>query len=64
MQNPMAPQVHFDDYQTQVAWVNEHDWQFGRPTKRYPVRQAIAKALISLANVLSPAATPETQKAS
>lgn len=63
MQNPMAAQVHFSEYQSNVAWVNEHDWQVQQPAKRYPVRQAVAKALIALAQTLTPATKRETQAA-
>jgi hypothetical protein len=53
MQNPMATQVHYDEHQRQLAWVNEENWQFEQPVKGHPVRQAVAQALIALANALA-----------
>ena len=58
MENPMAAQVHYSEYQRQAAWINANAWLFERPTKQYRVRQAVAKALIALAN----AVTPTTQR--
>jgi hypothetical protein len=63
MLDPTATQVDYDEYRTQVAWVNEHDWQFEKPVKRHPVRQAVAKALIALAHALTPETERETQTA-
>ncbi|MGI8687440.1 MAG: hypothetical protein ACR2M3_02580 [Thermomicrobiales bacterium] len=54
MENPMAFPQHYADHQRQVAWINDNDWQFERPKKQYPVRIAIAKALIHLATLLAP----------
>jgi hypothetical protein len=64
MQNPTTAQVHYHEYQSNVAWVNANDWQFERAAKRYPVRQAMAKALVALAHALIPVAQGETQSAS
>jgi hypothetical protein len=61
MQNPTAAHVHYSEYQSNGAWVNDNDWQFERPAKRHPVRLAIAKVLIALATALSPATKRETQ---
>jgi hypothetical protein len=55
MQNPMAFEVHYSEYQRQAAWINENDWQFENAEERHPVRRAVAKALIALAARLSPA---------
>jgi hypothetical protein len=63
MLNPMATQIHYDEHHRQVTWVNEHDWQFAQPVKRHPVRRAVAKALIALANALTPATQQERQAA-
>jgi hypothetical protein len=63
MLNPTTTQVHYDEHQRQMAWVNEHDWQFEKPVKRHPVRQAVAKALIALAHTLTPATRQERQTA-
>jgi hypothetical protein len=63
MQHPDSFDIDYREHQRQVAWVNEHDWQFEQPVKRYPVRQAVAKALIALADALSPATKRETQAA-
>jgi hypothetical protein len=60
MQHPMTTQVHYDEYRSHVAWVNENDWQFERAVKRYPVRQTIAKALITLATRIAPGIGPGT----
>ncbi len=54
MENPMAAQVHFTEHQRQAAWINANDWQFERPAQRHPVRAAVAKALIALANAVTP----------
>jgi hypothetical protein len=64
MVNPMAAQVHYDEHRSEMAWVNEHDWQFERPVKRHPVRQAVAKALLALATALTTTAKQEGQTAS
>lgn len=63
MENPMAAQVHYDEYRRQAAWVNTNDWQFEHAEKRYRVRTAMAKALISLAHMLAPTAKQGTQAA-
>jgi hypothetical protein len=63
MQHPDSFDIDYREHQRQVAWVNEHDWQFERPEKRYPVRQVVAQALITLANSLAPASRQETQTA-
>lgn len=63
MQNPTAAQVHFSDFQSDMAWVNENDWQFEQPARKYRVREAIAKVLISVAQALTPATKRETQAA-
>jgi hypothetical protein len=54
MQNPMAAQVHYSEYQRQAAWINELDWQFEKGEKRHGVRKAIAQVLIALAARLAP----------
>jgi hypothetical protein len=61
MQHPESFDIDYREHQRQVAWINEHDWQFERPVKRYPVRQGVAKVLIALADALTPPAKPETQ---
>ena len=63
MQNPVAFEVQYGEYQRQAAWINANDWQFAKPERRYRVRQAIAQALIALANALAPAASREEQPA-
>jgi hypothetical protein len=63
MQNPVATQAHYDEHQRQMVWVNEENWQFEKPVKRKPVRQAVSKALIALATALTPATERETQTA-
>jgi hypothetical protein len=56
-------EIEYREYMRQMAWVNEHDWQFERPAKQHPVRRAVVKALIALADALTPAARRETQAA-
>ncbi len=56
MENPMAAQVHYSEYQRQAAWINANDWQFEKATKRQRVRATVAKALIALANAVTPTA--------
>jgi hypothetical protein len=63
MQNPVAFEVQYGEYQRQAAWINANDWQFAKPERRYGVRQAIAQALISLADALAPTETQKTQPA-
>jgi hypothetical protein len=63
MENPMAAQVHFSEYQRRAAWVNANDWQFERVDKRYRVRTAVAMALVTLANLLTPTRKQGTQSA-
>lgn len=63
MQNPVAFEVQYGEYQRQAAWINENDWQFTKPERRYRVRKAIAQALIALANALAPTASRKTQPA-
>jgi hypothetical protein len=58
MENPMAAQVHYGEYQRQATWINGNDWQFEQPAKRHPARATVAKALIALAM----AVTPTTQR--
>lgn len=53
MQNPMATQVHYREHQSQVAWVNENDWQFERPAKRYRVRKAITRMCVTFAGLFA-----------
>jgi hypothetical protein len=55
MYNAMDFQVRYEDHQRQVAWVNDNDWQFERPERRGRVRQAVARALVTLAARLTPA---------
>jgi hypothetical protein len=61
--NTTTHEVHYSDYQRQMAWINANDWQIEkRPTRRYLMRQGVAKALIALANILAPrTAAPERQ---
>jgi hypothetical protein len=61
MENMLAVEARYQDQQQQMAWLNEKNWQFARPVKRRPVRQAAAKVLIALANTLAPATRRETQ---
>jgi hypothetical protein len=63
MQNPVAFEVQYGEYQRRAAWINENDWQFEKPEQRYCVRKAIAQALIALANALAPAESQKTQPA-
>jgi hypothetical protein len=63
MQNVIAHEVHYTDYRRQMAWINENDWQIERRATRYPVRQAVAKALIALATKLVPPTPRRTQVA-
>lgn len=63
MQNPAAFEIQYGEYQRQAAWINANDWQFEKPERRYRVRQAIARALIALANALAPTESRETQPA-
>jgi hypothetical protein len=63
MQNPVAFEVQYGEYQRQAAWINANDWQFAKPERRYRVRQAIAQALIALAHLLTPTRTQETRTA-
>jgi hypothetical protein len=63
MQNPVALEVQYGEYRRQAAWINENDWQFERPATRYPVRQAVAKALIGLATMLAPTTKQEARTA-
>lgn len=62
MQNPVAFEVHYGEYRRQAAWINANDWQFEQPAQRHPMRATVAKALIALATLLSPA-TREAQTA-
>ena len=63
MENPVAFEVQYGEYQRQVAWINENGWQFEKPEQRYRVRRAIAQALITLANALAPTESRKTQPA-
>ncbi len=63
MQNPVAFEVQYGEYRRQTAWINANDWQFAKPERRYRVRQAIAQALIALANALAPTESRKTQPA-
>jgi surface antigen len=63
MQNPMAFEVQYGEYQRQAAWINANDWQYEKPEQRYRVRKAIAQALITLANLLTPTEKQETRTA-
>jgi hypothetical protein len=63
MQNPTAAQAHYSEYRSNMAWVNAQDWQFERPARKHPVRQSMAKALLTLAGALTPATERETQAA-
>lgn len=53
MENPIASQVHYNEYLRQTAWLNEENWKFERPEKRHRAREATAKALIHLAALLA-----------
>ncbi len=57
MENPMAAQVQYGEYQRQAAWINANDWQFEQPAKRHPVRATVAKALVALAARVAPTAS-------
>lgn len=61
MENPMATQVHYGEYQRQAAWINGNDWQFDKRTTRHPVRATVAKVLIALANAVTPKPKPEVE---
>ncbi len=61
--NTTAHEVHYTDYHTQMAWINANDWQIERRAKRYPVWQAVAKALIALAGMFAPTTLREAQTA-
>jgi hypothetical protein len=63
MENPVAMQVQYDEMQRQTAWINDENWKFEKPERRYRVRKALAQALITLANALAPAKTRETRPA-
>jgi hypothetical protein len=63
MDNMLAIETRYREHQAQMAWLNEENWQFARPTKRYPVRQAVARALVALADAVAPAKKQETQTA-
>ena len=63
MQNPVALDSEYREHVRRMAWVNANDWQFVRPAKRHPVRQAVAKALLAIATVLTPLAEGETRTA-
>ncbi len=54
MENPMAAQVHYSEYQRQTVWLNEENWKFEAPARRYRVRAAVAHALVALASLLAP----------
>ncbi len=54
MQSPVAFEVLYSEHQRQVAWVNDNEWQFAKPRTQYRVRQAMARALVQLANLLTP----------
>jgi hypothetical protein len=47
-------QVRYDDYERQIARVNETGWQMNRPTTDKGLRVIVAEALIVLAARLSP----------
>jgi len=57
MENPMAAQVHYGEYQRQAAWIDGNDWQFDQPAKRHPARATVAKALVALAARVAPTAS-------
>jgi hypothetical protein len=59
----MASQAQYLEHQRQMAWINTENWQFEQLEKRYPLRQAMAKALLALASILTPATRRETQTA-
>ncbi len=59
MENPMAAQVHYGEYQRQAAWINGNDWQFEQPAKRHPMRASVAKVLIALTTAMAPATQRE-----
>jgi hypothetical protein len=62
MQSPVAMQVQYDELRQQTAWINAENWKFEQPAKRYRVRNAIAQALITLANALTPAKKQDTAR--
>lgn len=55
MENPMAAQVQYGEYQRQTTWLNEEGWRFYPPTTRTPVRETVARTLVTLAARLAPA---------
>ncbi len=57
MENPVAFEVHYREYQRQAAWINHEDWKIERKAKRYQVRVVVAKRLIALAARIAPAIT-------
>ncbi len=60
MENTMAAQVHYGEYRRQADWVNANGWQFEKGAQRHSVRTTVAKALIALANAVTPATERET----
>jgi hypothetical protein len=54
-------EIEYREHMRQLAWMNEHDRQFEQPAKKHPVRQAIARALITLAEMVAPATKREAQ---
>jgi hypothetical protein len=63
MESMLACETRYRDHQQRMAWLNEENWKCGKPARRYPVRQAVAKALIAFATALMPTPKRETQAA-
>jgi hypothetical protein len=55
MEHPMASQAQYLEHQRQLAWINAEGWQFERSETRYRVRSAVARTLLHLATLLTPA---------
>jgi hypothetical protein len=61
--NTTAHEVHYANYQQQMAWINANDWQFETSVKRHRVRRLMAQALRALADILTPPTELERQTA-
>jgi hypothetical protein len=58
----LLAEVRYREHRAQVAWVDENDWKVEQPARRHPVRRALARALLALADALAPAVTRETAR--
>jgi hypothetical protein len=61
MDNMLAVETRYREHQQRTEDFEEEYRPFDRPVKRYPVRRMVAKALIALADTLTPAPKQETQ---